>query len=101
MIMKEKENKKTKELNINFGFFVRALRKDTFMVTLIIISLLVCVYCAYYSTGYDKRIQEHYITYIQENCKDMNGIPIFTRPAPFTPEGIMGKVMINNSFQIT
>ena len=82
MITKTKmHKKKSKEEIINPLFYIHnILKKDSIMVTFVIIALLICCYFAYYSKGYDITIQEHYLTYINTSCQCKGNYPIYSRP---------------------
>lgn len=99
--MEQKKDKQTKEEENFFTLLVVLIRKDLFMYTIIIISLIICSYIGYYSMNYDKKIQEYYKTYIEENCYNMNGNKVFTRPEPFTFKALSGEVIIKDETQNT
>ena len=91
---KNKPDEETEKELINFVHkILRIFKNDSFMITIIILALLVCVYCAYYSKVYDIKIQTFYHDYIKENCKDLNGDLKYGRPNIFSLESFKGEVL--------
>lgn len=75
---------------------IKIFRNDAIMITIIIIALIICVYLAYYSHGYDKKIQRYYHEYIKEHCLNQSGEPVYGRPPIFTLDSFAG-VVINET----
>jgi hypothetical protein len=97
MVKTEQKSQKRKKEQDIFLFIVRTLRKDAFMITIILLACILCVYCAYYSMSYDLKIQTYYKNYTEHNCYDMKGDLVFTRPSPFTIPALKSEVLYNGT----
>ena len=81
---KQENNEDNLDVGLDLGKVFKKIIKvfgnDALMITIIIIAVIICIYCAMYSKGYDIKIQQYYHDYIEQNCKDMNNNLKFSRP---------------------